>query len=523
MNGIFEMVNKLFAGVVPVADFLWDFPTNYEWYASIPVLGQFSLAIILLLGGSFYFTFKLGFVQVKEFKTGVKLLTSKTKAKVGETQLAAFLMSLAGRVGAGNIVGVTGAITIGGPGAVFWMWVSAFAGMATAFGEATLAQIFKEKKGNEYVGGFTFYIQKIWKNKKWIGIGMCILYLLYNMLSIPVHTFHVFTAASSIVNEAVGRTTAVDEPVYYVIAAAIIIIIAILAFGGINKVVKMTDKVVPVMAVLYIAIVVLLIALNLEKIPAFISAVFVGAFKPAAIFGGAFGAALAQGLKRGLLSNEAGMGTATQASSIADANHPCEQGFVQAIGVFVDTIIICSMTGFIITAGAIWENPAIDWSTISLDKIGTFLTSVKELVPGTGMDSAVLIFAALAFGLFAFTTLLCDLTYSEIAANKISTSKSFINTVRVVGALFFVPLGTLTVLAGLQLDNLWYVSDLINVVLVFINIPTLFAARNLIKKAYINYKNSDGKRFVSSDIGIESDVWSEDARRQYEEQEGEAL
>ena len=217
--------------------------------------------------------------------------------------------------------------------------------------------------------------------------------------------------------------------------------------------------------------------------------------------------AMAQGLKRGLLSNEAGMGTATQASSIADANHPCEQGFVQAIGVFVDTIVICSLTGFVITAGTIWENPGIDWDTLKLDKIGTFLTSVKELVPGTAMDTAALIFVAIAFGLFAFTTLLCDLTYAEIAANKISTSKGFIGFVRVLGALFFVPLGTITVLAGLQLDNLWYVSDLINVVLVFINIPTLLMARNIILNAYKDYKCSKGRRFVSSDIGIETDVW----------------
>ena len=507
MAGIFEMVDRMFAGVVPVADFLWDFPTNYAWYSGIPILGQFSLAILLLLGGSFYFTFKFNFVQMKEFKTGLKLLTAKTKAKVGTTQLAAFLISMAGRVGAGNIVGVTGAVTIGGPGAIFWMWISAFAGMATSFGEATLAQIYKEKKGDEYVGGFTFYIQKIWKNKAWVGAGMCIQYLLYNMLSIPVHTFHVFTAASSIANEVTGRVTQVSEPLYYVIAAAIVVIIAVITFGGIKSVVKFSDRAVPVMAALYIAVIALLIILNLNKVPAFVAAVFGGAFKPSAVFGGAFGVAMAQGLKRGLLSNEAGMGTATQASSIADANHPCEQGFVQAIGVFVDTIVICSLTGFVITAGTIWENPGIDWDTLKLDKIGTFLTSVKELVPGTAMDTAALIFVAIAFGLFAFTTLLCDLTYAEIAANKISTSKGFIGFVRVLGALFFVPLGTITVLAGLQLDNLWYVSDLINVVLVFINIPTLLMARNIILNAYKNYKCSKGRRFVSSDIGIETDVW----------------
>ena len=170
---------------------------------------------------------------------------------------------------------------------------------------------------------------------------MYLLYLLYNMLSIPVHTFHVFTAASSIANEVTGRVTQVSEPLYYVIAAAIVVIIAVITFGGIKSVVRFSDRAVPVMAALYIAVIALLIILNLNKVPAFVAAVFGGLFRPSAVFGGAFGVAMAQGLKRGLLSNEAGMGTATQASSIADANHPCEQGFVQAIGVFVDTIVIC--------------------------------------------------------------------------------------------------------------------------------------------------------------------------------------
>lgn len=513
MTHLFDMVNQLFAGAVPVADFLWDFPTNFEWYANIPILGNFSVAILLLLGGSLYFTIKFGFVQVKEFKTSIRMLTQKKETTVGTSQLAAFLISMGGRVGAGNIVGVTGAVTIGGPGAIFWMWVSAFMGMATAFGEATLAQIFKEKKDNEYVGGFTFYIQKIWKNKVWIGTGMCILYLLYNMLSIPVHTFHVFTAASSIANEVTDRTTEVTEPLYYVIAIAIVVIIAVITFGGIKSVVKFSDKVVPVMAMGYIVIVGLLIILNVNKVPAFFAAVFVGAFKPQAIFGGAFGAALAQGLKRGLLSNEAGMGTSTQAASIADANHPCEQGFVQALGVFVDTIVICSLAGFVVTAGAIWQNPGVDWETMKLDKIGTFLASIKVLVPGEGaLDTIVFIFVVVAFGLFAFTTLLCDLTYTEIAANKISKSKGFIFFSRALGALFFVPLGTITVLAGLQLDNLWYVSDLINVILIFINIPTLIVGRNIVMKAYRNYKTGGGKRFVAADIGIESEVWSKEER-----------
>ena len=138
MTHLIDMVNQLFAGAVPVADFLWDFPTNFDWYANIPILGNFSVAILLLLGGSLFFTIRFGFVQVKEFKTSIKMLTQKRETTVGTSQLAAFLISMGGRVGAGNIVGVTGAVTIGGPGAIFWMWISAFMGMATAFGEATL-------------------------------------------------------------------------------------------------------------------------------------------------------------------------------------------------------------------------------------------------------------------------------------------------------------------------------------------------------------------------------------------------
>ena len=512
MNGIFNAVDQLFAFVVPIADFLWDFPTNYEWYSSIPILGQFSLGILFLLGCGIFFTFRLGFVQIKEFGTGIRLLTKKVDTDhVGTTPLQAFLISMGGRVGAGNIVGVTGAISIGGPGAIFWMWLSALFGMSTAFCEATLAQLFKERKGNEYVGGFTYYIQKIWKNKLWVGTAMCVMYLIYNLLSIPVHTFHVFTAASSIMNEMIGRTTEVNEPAYYVIALAIIAILIIIAFGGIKKAVGFADRAVPVMAILYIVITLVLIVINLDKVPGFFAAIFVEAFKPHAIFGGAFGVTLAQGLKRALLSNEAGMGTSTQASSIADQKHPCEQGFIQAIGVFVDTILICSMTGFIVAGGAIWEDKNINWEELHLDKIGTFLASVKALVPGESMDSAVVIFVALAFGLFAFTTLVCDITYSEIAANKISQSKEFIRLIRILAAVVFVPLGTLTVLAGLQLDNLWYVSDLINIILVFINVPTLIIGRKLVMAAYKDYKESKGRRFVAANIGLESDVWTEEA------------
>ena len=508
MTEVFNWVDQLFAFVVPISNFLWDFPTNYAWYSNIPILGQFSLAILLLLGIGVYFTARTGFGQGKYFKRGIQLLTSKQKSKEGESQLTAFLLSTASRVGAGNIVGVTGAISIGGPGAIFWMWVSAFLGMSTSFAEATLAQLFKERKGDQYVGGFTFYIQKLWGNLAWVGSGMCILYLIYNMLSIPVHTFHVFTAANSVIDEVTGKSSNQTEPIYYVVALLIIFSIAFISFGGVHKVTKVTDKIVPIMAIGYTVVVLALVVINIAAVPAFFASVFKGAFQPEAIFGGAFGVALAQGLKRGLLSNEAGMGTATQAASIAHSNHPCEQGFVQSIGVFLDTIIICSLAGFVVGAGHLWSTSEAAWETLQNDKLGLFLASARELVPGTAADSIVVLFLSIAFGLFAFTTLLGDVVYAEIAANKISRKKSFISGIRILGALFFVPLGTLTVLAGLQLDNLWSVSDFINVVLVFINVPTLIVGSKIVMKAFKNYCSAPGKLFNSEEIGIASDVWT---------------
>ncbi|MGN0157074.1 MAG: alanine:cation symporter family protein, partial [Lachnospiraceae bacterium] len=171
MEHIFEAINQFFRFVIPVSDFFWDFPTNFSWYANIPILGNFSLAIILLVGSGIFFTFKTGFIQITHFTKGVRLLTKKKQEKTGISSLAAFFLSSAMRVGPGNILGVTGAISVGGPGALFWMWLSAFFGMSTAYSEAVLAQIFKVKKGDEFVGGLPFYGKKLLGNKLFAGIA----------------------------------------------------------------------------------------------------------------------------------------------------------------------------------------------------------------------------------------------------------------------------------------------------------------------------------------------------------------
>ena len=164
MEHIFEAINNVFGFVTPLSDFFWEFPTNFSWYANIPILGNFSLAIILLVGSGIFFTIKLGFIQVTHFKKGIKLLTEKKRDETGISSLGAFFLSSAMRVGPGNILGVTGAISVGGPGALFWMWLSAFFGMSTAYVEATLAQMFKEKKEDEFVGGLPYYGQKLLGN-----------------------------------------------------------------------------------------------------------------------------------------------------------------------------------------------------------------------------------------------------------------------------------------------------------------------------------------------------------------------
>lgn len=455
LTNALKIINAFFANIVPIGDILWTFPQNFSWYANIPIIGSIPFAIYLLLGMGIYFSIRTKFVQFRYFKRGIQVLTKKKKDTTGVSPLAAFMLSAAMRVGPGNIIGVTGAISLGGPGAMFWMWISALLGMASSFVEATLAQIFKEKDGDEYVGGLPYYGQKLAGNKKGVGI-------------------------------------------------------AIAVFGGIKRVTAVTDRMVPVMAVLYATVIVGLFIANIHLFPAFIQAVVIGAFKPDAIFGGAFGTVLAQGIKRGLLSNEAGQGTITMSAAISEQDHPVEQGFVQSIGVFLDTIIICTLSGFIVCGAHIWTNSAYNWEVLKDSKIDVFLSSLKEMIPGTAADGAVSLFICICYGLFAFTSLLGLVSFASIAGTRITKSKAFTNFVRALGALIFVPLGTLCVLAGLELDNIWYVSDLINIALVFANAPIILYGGKYVYRALKDYVDNDGKRFVAKNIGVESDIWKDE-------------
>ncbi len=504
MKEIFDAVNGVFQFVVPVADFLWDFPTNFEWYASIPILGSLSFAVVLLIGSGIFFTVKTGFIQVTHFKEGLRILTRQRAAAIGISPLAAFFLSSAMRVGPGNILGVTGAVSVGGPGALFWMWVSAFFGMATAFMEATLAQIFKEKKGNEFVGGLPFYGKKVMGDRAWVGVALSAIFILYAMFCLPAQAFNVFSSVGSIAEVVTGNTYDRTSALYYVIAVVLIIGTSVFAFGGIRKITKVTDKMVPIMAVLYCATVLVIAVLNIRTVPFFFAAVFKGAFTPEAIFGGFFGTALVQGVKRGLMSNEAGQGTITMSAAASNAEHPCEQGCVQALGVFLDTIIICTLSGFIVVMAQLWNDPTA-WETLHGQKLPLYLASITSLTPGTGADGIITLLVSICYGLFAYTCVVGFIIFAEIAANRISKKKSFINFIRILGSLVFIPFGTLSVLAGLELD-------LGNILIVYCNLPIMFVGAKYAFRATKHYKTKKGEPFTSEVVGITCEYWDEKAK-----------
>lgn len=518
MKDILLSVDAFFANILPIGDILWVFPQNFEWYANIPVIGSIPFAIWLLVGMGIWFTFKTRGVQFRYFKRGIQVLAKKKKGDTGVSPLAAFMLSTAMRIGPGNITGVTGAVAIGGPGAVFWMWVSAVFGMASSFIESTLSQIFKEKDGDEFVGGLPYYGRKLLGNRKWVGTALAVMFIGYAMLSIPIQTFHVFTASGTGIGLLTGTPAGRTSPLYYGLAIVLIVGIIVTVFGGIKRVTAVTDKMVPVMAVLYAVIIVGLLIVNIKHFPMFIETVFVGAFKPQAIFGGGFGVVLSQGIKRGLLSNEAGQGTITMSAAVAEQDHPCEQGFVQAIGVFLDTLVICTLTGFVVCSASLWNVASSGWDTLKNSTIDVYLESIKALVPGTAADGVIAFIICVCYALFAFTTLLGLVSFAVIAGTRITKSRTCTTVVRVLGTVVFVPIGTLCVLAGLELNNIWYLTDLINILMVFVNAPIILYGSRYVYKALKGYVNSGGRRFVSSEIGVESEIWTEEARAEAEKQ-----
>jgi AGCS family alanine or glycine:cation symporter len=210
------------------------------------------------------------------------------------------------------------------------------------------------------------------------------------------------------------------------------------------------------------------------------------------------------------MSNEAGQGTITMAAAVAENKHPCEQGFVQSFGVFIDTLVICTMTGFIVVLAHLWSDSAdsAQWALASASRLGTYVQSVQALVPAS-LTAVITIILSTCYCLFAFTTLLGMISFAEISANFISRSPRFILLIRVLGSLVFVPFGTLTVLAGLELSNLWAITDLTNIIMVYLNIPILLLGAPLVYKTLDHYRRTNGGCFISASVGFKTEHWTD--------------
>ena len=313
-------MDKIHSLILHFNDFLWTY-----------------VLIISLITIGIYFSFKTNFIQFRRLKDMFKLLGEGSAEKGSVSSFQAFCIGTASRVGTGNLAGVASAIAVGGPGAVFWMWLIALLGSASAFIESTLAQIYKVKDGDSFRGGPAYYMEK-GLNKKWMGI-------LFSILIIICFGFAFNSVQSNTIAAAFQSSFGMNKAV---VGIVLTILTAIIIFGGVNRVAKISSVIVPIMASAYILIAMFVIAKNITAIPSLFALIFKNAFGIEQIVGGGIGAALMQGIKRGLFSNEAGMGSAPNAAATASVSHPAKQGLIQTLGVFTDTLIICTATAFII-------------------------------------------------------------------------------------------------------------------------------------------------------------------------------
>lgn len=505
---MYEMVNSICAIFQELADLVWGFPTNLDWYASLPIIGNLPLVIILLVGTGFYFTCRLGCVQIRYFSYGLKLLMNSHQAKQGISPLASFLLSTAMRVGPGNILGVTGAVSTGGPGALFWMWISAFFGMATAFVESTLSQIFKETQGDEYVGGLPSYGRSLLGGAAAIGSTLSFLYIIYALLCIPAQGFNTISAMVAVTQNILGGEISADGVLVWGFALLLMGLAAFSILGGLRRITRITDVLVPIMAVIYVSAVLVMVAMNLELLPWFFYTVVTQAFSPEPIFGGAVGLAISQGIKRGLMSNEAGQGTLSMPAAVSHAKHPCDQGIIQAIGVFLDTMVICTLTGFVVIMGQAWLKA--DYAAwFEMGRLEKFLNSCQQMLGNEATFSLATLVISICFGIFAFTCLLGFLSFSEICARQISENRLFVAAVRLVN-LAVLAFGMITNIAGLDLSALWNLSDFANIFMVCCNLPLLYIGYGKVHKAFEHFERHEGS-FNSSILGIPLPVWDKNS------------
>ena len=320
-----------------------------QWINSINDVLWSYILIIMLLGCALWFTFKTKFVQFRMLKEMIRLLGDSTGKSEGKehhiSSFQAFAVSLASRVGTGNLAGVATAISIGGPGAVFWMWIIALLGASSAFVESTLAQLYKVHGKASYIGGPAYYMKNGLK-QPWMGI-------LFSLLIIFTFAFAFNTVQSNTICAAFEKAFQIDHTL---MGSILTILTLVIIFGGVQRIAKVSGIIVPVMALGYILLALVIVGMNITHLPDVMLLIVRSAFGWEQALGGGIGMTLMQGIKRGLFSNEAGMGSAPNVAASADVTHPVKQGLIQTLGVFTDTLIKCSCTAFIILFSGVYQN-----------------------------------------------------------------------------------------------------------------------------------------------------------------------
>ncbi len=452
--------------------------------------------IALCLGVGIYFTISTRLLQITHIKDMVRLLFAKNQNSSGVSSFQAFAIAMCGRIGTGNIAGVATAIAFGGPGAVVWMWIMAFLGSSSAFIEATLGQIYKEERNGFYRGGPAFYIQK-GLGIKWYAIVFAIMTIISMAICLPgVQSNSISTSMH----------TAFNIPLEYS-GIAMVLLFLVIVIGGMRRISKVSELVVPFMSLGYMIAAFIVIAVNLDKIPAMLTLVFNSAFSLDPLFGGIIGSAISWGVKRGIYSNEAGQGTAPHAAAAASVSHPVKQGLVQSFSIYVDTLFICSATAFMILAtdqynvhhpegGFIVENlPGVG--------IGPAYTqySVEKSFPGFGSA-----FVAISLFFFAFTSFIAYFFMAETNLSFLDKSGKFMQTGRWI--IILCIMGSAFYGAVKPAEIAWMLGDIGVGTMAWLNIVAIILLRKPALKALKDYKSQkkQGKNpvFNSRELGIKN-------------------
>ena len=404
--------------------------------------------IAALIGCALYFTLRSGFVQFRMLGEMIRQLANSNERHHTEgkhiSPFQAFAVSLASRVGTGNLAGVATAIAVGGPGAVFWMWIIALIGSANAFIESTLAQLYKRRTEDSFIGGPAYYILHGLKCR-WMAI-------LFSVLTILTFGFAFNTVQSNTLCEAVENAFGFS---HIHMGIAITVATLVIIFGGIQRIAKFSSIIVPIMALGYILLAFTIVILNIGQLPAVIELIIKSAFGMEQVVGGGLGAALMQGIKRGLFSNEAGMGSAPNVAATASTSHPVKQGLIQSLGVFTDTLIICSCTAFIILMSGIEFGGQMDGIRLTQEALTT-------QIGGAGR-----IFVAIAIFFFAFSSIIGNYYYGEANIKFITSSRKVLNAYRLLVGVM--------VMSGavMSLQTVWSLADLTMALMTLCNIAAI--------------------------------------------------